>query len=1154
MASGLSLTLLGGLRITLDGEPLEKVLTSKAAALLVYLALTGRPQGRTALAGLLWGETVEEKARASLRTALAALNRHVPAYLRVARQDLAFDPTRPHRVDALLFRDEVGAALAAYEASAAAMSAAEAAHLQELMSLYQGELLAGSVIDDAPLFEEWLIGERERLQQLALRALYHLAVHYTEAGAYAAGIAAAERLLALAPWQEEAHRQLMRLLAVDGRRSAALAQYDLCRRLLSEELGIDPTEETTALYEQILRDEIARPAAPPRRPPHNLPVQMTPFIGREEELARLQGRLEDPAHRLVTIVGPGGVGKTRLALAGAERVLDRFADGVWWVPLAEVQPRTEVPAAAQSLATASARALGLTLYGEAEPAVQLLAYLRAKELLLVLDNLEHLLAGGDFLIELLQGAPAVKVLVTSRERLNLQAEVALGLTGLPVPAGAHAAGASGFSSVRLFAERAERTPAGFVLTEGNLPDVIRVCALVDGLPLGIELAAAWVERLGCAGIAEEIVQHLDLMETSMRDVPQRHRSMRAVFEGSWRLLSAAEQGLLARCAVFQGGFAEEAAATVAGATAAALHDLVAKSLLRRPAAGRYGMHNLLRQFALEKLDLFSVAPVDGGGSEGGRGEIQAGHGAYYLDWLAQQEGALRGRGARRAVAAVQGDWGNVRQAWRWAADHGAAEALRRSCRVLAAFCQFSGLLREGAELFGYAAGQLEDRLTARVEPGLGLALAAVRVEEAELLNAQGWSERALAAARQAMQLAQRGQAAELEASALLQRGVALARKMDYAGARHAGRLAQTLAWQTSSLPIEAGSQLLLGQVEYVAGDYGVAQVCYEEALRLYRQIGDPRGEGAALLQMGVLADAQVNLAAARRHYERARALFQQMADRHQEGMVLAHLGRMAAREGDYATAWTYDEQALAVLGEMGDHRAEGSVLSAMGALLAVLGQHDRARETYERALRLWRAIDYREGQARVLNGLACTAVREGDCAAAESFARQSQAIARESGERSEQAWAANCLGRALAGQGRWEEAAAAFWTALAQRRELGQQAAAMESLAGQARVALACGDLPQAQAHVAAILAYLDRAGSFHGVDDDLEIYLACYQVLQAAGDPRARPLLSTAHRLLDERAARIKDRELRRSFLEKVAVNREIARLAATLDKDEHR
>lgn len=1132
MPAGLSLTLLGGLHIALDGESLGTELTSKAAALLVYLSVTGRPHSRAALAGLFWGEAPETNARASLRTALAALNRHVASYLHVSRAELAFDPSLPHWVDALAFAKGLEQVLGARKVGAAALSGDQAAQLQELLDLYQGDFLADSAIYDAPPFEEWLISERERLRQLASQALYHLSIYYTSTASYHAGIAATERLLALTPWQEEAHRQLMRLLALDGRRSAALAQYETCCRQLDEELGVSPTVETTALFEQIRRGEIGRPAAqPPSLPMHNLPAQTTPFIGREEELVRLQKRLEAPAHRLVTIVGPGGVGKTRLALVGAERVLDRFSGGLWWVPFAEVDPGpvTEPQAAARSLATAIARALGLTFSGEREPAEQLLTYLRSRQLLLVLDSMEHLLAGVDFLLQVLQWAPQVELLVTSRERLNLQAEYVLGLKGLPVPAGVDDAGASDYSSVRLFAERAERTPAGFTLGQDNLPDVIRICTLVDGLPLGIELAATWVEQLGSASIAETIVQNLDFLETSLRDVPQRHRSMRAVFEGSWRLLNESEAAVLARCAVFQGGFGTAAALAVAGTDEDALAALAGKSLLRRPAAGRYEMHDLLRQFALEKLD---------------EDEVYARHSAYYLDWLMQQDEALRGNQARRTVAVAQRDWGNVLQAWRWASQQGQPEVIRGGSPVLATLAQLSGLLQEGADLFAQTAADLEALLAERPDPELHLTLAAVLVEQAGLLNAQGWSEQAVAVARQAMQLAQHAQAAELEASAHLQRSIALFRQLDYAGARHSGRLARALAWEADSRQIEADSHLILGQVEHATGDYGVAQVYYERAFQLYRQVDHPRGEGAALMQLGALARAQADFAAAHRHYGRAREIFHQVIDRRQEGVVLDSLGQVAAQEGDYANAWDYDQQALAILREVGDNRAVGSVLTNMGVLLLTMGQYDRARAIYEQAQRLWREIGYRQGEARVLTGLACVTGRPGDYVAAEELARQSLTIAEASGERSEQARAMNCLARALAGQDRWEDAAGAYWSALAQRRELGEQAAAIESLAGLARVALARGDLAQAQAHVVEILAYLEKAGSFYGADDDLCIYLICCQVLEAVGDARAQQLLAAAHQLLEERVARIEDPEFRRSFLEAVAVNREIARL----------
>jgi tetratricopeptide (TPR) repeat protein len=595
------------------------------------------------------------------------------------------------------------------------------------------------------------------------------------------------------------------------------------------------------------------------------------------------------------------------------------------------------------------------------------------------------------------------------------------------------------------------------------------------------------------------------------------------------LLEEEEAAILARCAVFQGGFGTAAALTVVGADEDALAGLAAKSLLRRPAAGRYEMHELLRQFALEKL---------------GKDEVYARHSAYYLDWVLQQEEALRGRQARRTIAAIHRDWGNLLLAWRWASRQGQPEVIRRGSRVLATVTQLSSMLREGADLFARTAADLEVLLAERADPELHLTLAAVLVEQAGLLNAQGWSEQAVAVSRQATNLAQQSQVAELEARAHLQRSIALFRQLDYAGARHSGRLARALAWEAGSRRVEADSHLILGQVEHATGDYGVAQVYYERAFQLYRQVDHPRGEGVALMQLGALASAQADFAAAHRHYGRAREIFHDVVDRRQEGVVLDSLGQVAAQEGDYADAWDYDQQALAILREVGDNRAVGSVLTNMGALLLSMGQYERARAVYEQAQRLWREIGYRQGEARVLTGLACVTGRPGDYVAAEELARRSLAIAEESGERSEQARALNCLGRALTGQGRWEDAAGSYWAALAQRRELGEQAAAIESLAGLARVALARGDLAQAQAHVVEVLAYLEKAGSFHGTDDDLGIYLICCQVLEAVGDVRARKALATAHRLLEERAARIEGPEFRRSFLEEVVVNREIARL----------
>src|SRR3712207_1580304 len=351
----------------------------------------------------------------------------------------------------------------------------------------------------------------------------------------------------------------------------------------------------------------ARPVSPAPLPP-----QPTTFVGREAEVAALTRLLAEPDCRLVTIVGPGGIGKTRLALQVAARAAPAYADGVAFAPLQDV-PTAEL------LVGALAEAVGCPLSGRDEPQDQLLAYLRDRELLLLLDNAEHLLDGAEFVGELLAAAPRLQLLVTSREALNLQEEWRYPLAGLEVPAVGQGRGVEACSAVALFVERARRVRRDFAL-EAEREGVVRICRLVGGLPLALELAAAWARTLPCAAIAEEIAGNLALLATSARNVPERHRSVRAAFDQSWQHLSWEERAVYARLAVFHGGFRRAAAERVAGATLPVLATLLDKSLVRYEADGRYHLHELLGEYAAEQL---AASP-----GEVGRGGGQPG--AYYV--------------------------------------------------------------------------------------------------------------------------------------------------------------------------------------------------------------------------------------------------------------------------------------------------------------------------------------------------------------------------------------------------------------------------------------------------------------------------------------------------------------------------------------------
>jgi DNA-binding SARP family transcriptional activator len=375
MTAELQLSLLGKLQISRDGAPVTGFVSAKAQALLVYLAVTARPHDRQALAALLWGDMPQTEARANLRSALSNLRKLLEPYLLISRDEAAFNQASSYWLDVAAFEAALVQPTSPVQGEPVPLSwEVHSQALRQAIELYQGDFLEGFAVREALAFEEWLLSRRERLRQLAVQALHTLALEHTARGEYAAGIDYTTRLLALEPWREEAHRQLMILLARSDQRSAALAQYELCCRILAAELGVEPLPETTTLYERLKAAGAARP--------HNLPPQATPFVGRQAERAHIDGQLEQPTCRLLTLVGSGGIGKTRLALQTAAGKLTAFQDGVFFIPLAGVN-------AAELLVSSIAEALQLPIYGAEDPKAQLLNYLRPKEMLLVLDNFEH---------------------------------------------------------------------------------------------------------------------------------------------------------------------------------------------------------------------------------------------------------------------------------------------------------------------------------------------------------------------------------------------------------------------------------------------------------------------------------------------------------------------------------------------------------------------------------------------------------------------------------------------------------------------------------------------------------------------------------------------------------------------------------------------
>ncbi len=433
-------------------------------------------------------------------------------------------------------------------------------------------------------------------------------------------------------------------------------------------------------------------------PAHNLPSQPTPFIGREAELAEIARLLADPACRLLTLTGPGGIGKTRLAIEAARLMLSLplhamgrgsgGGDGIYFVPL---QPLTSPDFIVPTIA----EAIHFQFYPGGEPRQQLLDYLREKSLLLVLDNFEHLLDGVGLVSEILAYAPYAKLLTTSRERLNLLEEWAMEVSGLPYPTSEVESDIADYGAVQLFSQSARRVNTAFTLAGTQQPAVARICRLVGGMPLGIELAAAWVRALSCEEIAAEIERSLDILATPARNVQPRHRTMRAALEHSWTLLTDEERDVFKKLSVFRGGFRKEAAQVVAGASLPTLSALVDKSLLRVDTNGRYDLHELLRQYGEEQLIL-----------SGEMNRVRDTHSAYFAAFLYQREEDIKGRRQLAALNEIEADFENIRVAWHWALSRKNYHLLELALDTLFLFCEMRGRFQEGRQLFQQAQAQL----------------------------------------------------------------------------------------------------------------------------------------------------------------------------------------------------------------------------------------------------------------------------------------------------------------------------------------------------------------------------------------------------------------------------------------------------------------
>ena len=714
-----------------------------------------------------------------------------------------------------------------------------------------------------------------------------------------------------------------------------------------------------------------------------LPFQPTSFVGRDDDLATITRRVADPACRLLTLLGPGGIGKTRLALEIATRHTAAFAHGIAFVELASV-------GTANQIVSAIGDTLQLSFAGQPDPTAHLLGYLRERHMLVVLDNFEHLLDGVDLVASILAHAPQVSILVTSRERLDLQAEWLFEVDGLAYPP-EYLPGSvlmqrvpdlDQYSAVQLFVQRATQVQLRLSLSEEALTTVVRICQHVAGMPLAIELAAAGLRTLPLVEIERQIGANLDVLATTLRDVPSRHRSIRAVFDHSWNLLSESERAAFSRLAVFRGGWTVEAAEQVAGATLGVLIVLVDKSLVRKDSAAprspidpgasdaspepRFIMLEPIREYALEQLL-----------ARGEEAMVRHAHATYYLALAEAAAAQWSSPTAEAAVAQLHREYDNLRAGLQWASDTGEGMLGLRLTEALRQFWRSYGYASEGRvwlqQLLRFVDHPTDMTAMAARQRGLHAAawLASDQhdfAEAARLFEQSGALRRALGetevetdlllnAARQA-----RVQGQYQRATMLIEDAMARYHAGGDRGSVDAAGLGQSI--------------LELALVVREQGDFARAAELYNECVELHRALGDRERMSLALLGFGDIARDLGDIAKNRTYSEQSLILLRELGIQWAIGFTLNNLALTAYQEGDLTKALGLVNESVALFRAQ---KADGSlaeVLITLGQVLWAQGEGAAAYTTLTEALHFAWAVGPRLMVAPALEGLASVVVAQ----------------------------------------------------------------------------------------------------------------------------------------------------------------------------------
>ena len=965
----LALKLLGPYRTVLDGHSIDNIESDKARALLAYLAIeTKHPHLREKLVGLFWPEQNEEHARGSLSQAIyhlrgilgdrpltvvlsaGAIAQNREPFLLVTPHEIQLNPKSDFETDVAAFLELVSACKA--HAHAQNMVCDDCLmRYQEATRLYSGDFLDGFYLPKNLAFEEWATVLREQLRLEAMEVLESLVMTFKQQGELDQALLNARRMVVLDELGETGNGHVMRLLALLGRRTEALEQYKSFRQVLAIQLGAEPGMETKLLYQYIQNEEAGTE-------PGNYPASLTPIIGRRQELKDLWGWLYDPGHRLICILGPGGYGKTRLALEAARRQRYHFRDGVYFVPLSTLD-------AGSSLQAAIAERLGFTFRDFGDHKKQLLDYLRNKKILLVLDSFEMVVDSAGLVAELLAASEGCKVLVTSRVRLNLSGEHVYPLMGMRIPPTDTVEQVLNYSSVELFLDSARRVKPGY--QPKNLDEVARICRLVEGVPLCLLLASSWVSDYSPQEIAEQIEYSLDFLSVEWADLPERQRSLRATYEYSWDLLNRREQEVLMSLAVFRNPFTAFAAQQVASTSPQLLHALVGKSLLDSTAEGLFQMHDLVRQYSAEKLT-FAV--------DGLEKAVRQNHSGYFLERAAEWGKILKGPQQLVLLSKVDKEVEDVKAAWDWAARQESLVRLSSASEGLFLYYFIRYRFQEGEQACQVAMKGIQN-----APPG------------GERMNVEGWLlawqvffNRLLGRLDLARQLANHSieklNQAEAAGQDTRQGQALLWRERGYL----AGNLPEQLDYFRHSVELfqavgDAWWQALVltwaGEITNRMGNRILGLELHQQAVALSRLAGEPRLMARALTNYAYDYLICGPWETGTKLMEEAMGWYRSVGDLGSQASGELHLGVSYGWTGRVHEARELLEEALVKMHQLGDHFYIAYGTLGLGVIQMYSGRYDQAALTLQEALQVARQDGYLREVASGLSQIGCLALVQG---------------------------------------------------------------------------------------------------------------------------------------------------------------------------------